>query len=89
MDKVAQNHEKGMHYTLLNRTNEIREKKSGDDVYERIKKSAIKLRTQTGAMVQIIEIPPQSDVLNETEIEYTNKRIKGFPIRMLELYSQS
>ncbi len=75
---IIDNHEDGQHYTLAYGTNDIRNGVNSDEIYEDIKKVTIKIRTGTGAMVQIIEIPPQADIELENAINHVNKRLKGF-----------
>ncbi len=55
--------------------NDLRNKKPSGATFENIKKAIIQIRTKTGAMVQILQIPPHRDPMINKLVTYVNNRL--------------
>ncbi len=79
IDEVIKNHEAGTHYTLLEGTNDIRTTNRSGKTAEELKNVIFKLRTETSAIVQVLQIPPHGDTLKDTLVKYVNDNLSKLP----------
>ena len=82
MEKVTElveNHQPNTHYMILEGTNDLRDGKPTRQTYENIKGSVIKLRKSTGAIVQLLQIPPHKDAKIDWVIDWVNEKLAKLP----------
>ncbi len=80
-ENIIKNHKKGQQYIIGLGTNNMRKRHDPEEVANAIKKCTIKIRSETKAMVHILEIPPQSDIRNEKPIREANDILSKMPAK--------
>ncbi len=77
LEDIIANHTIGTNYSLMLGTNDARNHNiTNDEIFRNLEEAIRTIRWKTGAMVQLLAIPPQEDVVIDAKINKINDKLK-------------